>query len=523
MDKKTTIVIVHWNTPHTLEKQLSGLTQYQDNLNIVVVDNASDKSVSWIKKRFSSITVIENKINRGFGSACNQGTLKREGEWFLFLNPDVEITPTQIRQLIHDSEKKGYDAACPESEKKDYHKPIPSPLSLLAEFTPLGRLLPLKLYPLKTLFGGCLLIKKKVFQALSGFDERFFLWFEDSDISCRLLKNKYSIGTIPLIISHEGGASFKNLADQYKRDIFFHSMYIYAKKHFCFFGIFIIWLIKKKYSLRKILPTISNHTSLTIANMKESLLKNFFSQNKNCLSEIQELIVVSNAITNENVWKWRRSYLEVRFIPIEKNRGFASTANIGLNVSTGSWIGTINDDVILQKNWIKECLSCGGNNVGSLNPVIYKKDHTVESAGISILKKGKAVPHTVLLQKVSCFSTDASNGAAVLYQKNALNKVGLFDERFGSYLEDIDLSLRLKRNGFLNMVALHSKIIHYGQSTSQTMGWEKNLLDARNWIYVIAKNWKLSDFLLHGHSILLERIRNLYGIVKAFKKNKGVL
>ncbi len=515
MKKHITVVIVHWNTPLTLEKQLSNCINDQNDLQIIVVDNASKSSISWIKEKFPFIILIENKINYGFGSACNRGALEGKGEWLLFLNPDVEINSARIRQLIYNAEKNKYDAISPSTHKKEYNKPIPSVLSLLAEFTPLGKLLPLRLFTLKTLTGGCLLIKRSVFFSLGGFDERFFLWFEDSDLSFRLVKNKYKMGRIQSSILHKGGESFKSLDDQYKRDIFFHSMNIYAKKHFNFLGRCMVWLIKKKYSSRKILPIIGDHTSITIPNMKALLLSHFFSYNIHGLGEIDELIIVSSAIDNKNVWKWRKAYPTVRFIPIETNRGFASTVNIGLSVSTGSWIGTINDDVVLQENCISICLLYKNNTAGSLNPIIYKKNNTIESAGIIILKKGKAVPCTSLPRQTTSFTTDVSNGAAVIYQKSALNEVGLFDERFGSYLEDIDLSLRLKRKGYTNRVATQSSIIHYGQSTSKhSLGRKKRFYDARNWIYVIIKNWSMYDLIRYSPDILLERLKNLWGIAQ---------
>lgn len=514
MNKQITVVIVHWNTPTHLKKQLQALSPQQNNLHIVVVDNASKDPLLWVKKQYPSIILIENKINRGFGAACNQGTLHEEGEWLLFLNPDVEIDQHQINEMIAYAEKQHYDAACPASPKKEYNKSVPSMLSLLAEFTPLKRLFPLPLFPFKTLTGGCLLIKRKVFEDLGGFDERFFLWFEDSDLTYRLLKSNYSIGTIPISVVHEGGGSFKHLSTQYKRDIFFHSMHVYAQKHFHFLGRLIVSLIKKKYSARKLLPVINDHISITIPNMKESLLMEFFSHNQQCLFEIDELIVVSNALNNETVWQWRETHPTVRFIPIEKNRGFAATVNIGFNVSTGSWVGTINDDVIMGRNWIKQCLVCADKNTGSINPVVFKQNGQIESAGITILKRGKAEPLRTILQNRACFAVNATNACAVVYRKEALNKVGLFDEQFGSYLEDIDLSLRLKRNGFANMVSTQSTIIHYGQLTSRSLGRKKRWYDARNWIYVILKNWSIIELIKNTPSIIMERMRNVYSICK---------
>ena len=238
------------------------------------------------------------------------------------------------------------------------------------------------------------------------------------------------------------------------------------------------------------------------------------------------MIVVTSSIKNADIWKWRREYPEVRFIPIEKNKGFASTVNIGFRVSAGKWLGTINDDVVLTKNWLEKLLICLDQKVGSINPIIYRKTGEIESAGIKILLKGKAEPKKsnrfgngrgVSVPEL-CLETDTTNAACVIYSKKALNNVDLFDEKFGSYLEDIDLSLRLKRAGYKNIVSLNSKVKHLGQSSSKHLGIKKQIYDFRNWIYVILKNWSLKDLLFNFPSIIVERMRNISGMIKTLLK-----
>jgi len=376
----------------------------------------------------------------------------------------------------------------------------------------------------KTLFGGCLLIKSEVLKSLGGWDERFYLWFEDSDLTLRLLKNDFKIGWVPLLVKHSEGAAFNKLDSHFKQEVFFHSLDIFAKKHFSLFGRFSISALKKRYTKRKVLPEIHEGVSLTVPNLKYELLQTFFRENKPYLSRFAELTVVSSALTGKNIWDWRKKYPEVRFIPIEKNAGFASTVNIGFRVSTGRWLGTVNDDVILTRDWYKYLLNCNDKNIGSFNPLILQKNGEIESAGINILPKGKAVPildyhididRTKLAPK-DCFEVEATNAASVIYSKEALNKVGLFDEKFGSYLEDIDLSLRVKKAGYKNVVSSESKVYHYGQTTSKQLGVRKNYYDLKNWILVILKNWTMSDLISNLPAILVERLRNLSGVLKSF-------
>lgn len=246
--KFITVIIVHWNTPKLLKKQLT-LLKPEQNLKIIVVDNKSEKSVDWIKKDFPNITLIKNSVNRGYAGGCNSGAKRAKDNWLLFLNPDVLIANKQIFAMADQAEKNNLDAASPEPGSSSYQKPLPSPLSLLVEFTPFNRLIDLDIFKQKTLFGGCLLIKNKVLKQIGGWDERFFLWFEDSDLTKRLYDNNHRVGWLNIKVSHIGGTSFKRLEDKNKRKIFFTSMNLYAKKHFSIVGKLVVLLIKIKYLL----------------------------------------------------------------------------------------------------------------------------------------------------------------------------------------------------------------------------------------------------------------------------------
>ncbi len=242
------LVIVHWNTPELLKNQLSQLIKSK-RLQIIVIDNYSTKPIDWLHKEFPRVTLLRNKENRGYAQACNQGAKLAKTDWVLFLNPDVQLNADQVSKMLNYCMKHNIDAASPQSSSHGYEKAIPSIRSLLLEFTPLGRIFKQKKSEQKTLFGGCLLIRSSVFNKLTGWDEDFFFWFEDSDLTYRLYQNKFSVGWIPIMVEHIGGASVKKISDRKQRKLFFTSMKIYAKKHFSFFGRFIVWLIAQRYTM----------------------------------------------------------------------------------------------------------------------------------------------------------------------------------------------------------------------------------------------------------------------------------
>ena len=239
---KISVIIVHWNTPHELKVQGSKF-KFQNDLEVIVIDNASEKSIKNLKLGTKNFNLIKNKENLGFTKACNQGAKMAKGEWLLFLNPDTHITSENILKFVSKAEEQNLDAASLQPLEDNYLKPLPTPLSLLVEFSPIRRLVPLSIFRQKTLFGGGLLIKKSVLENLNGWDEKFFLWFEDSDLTKRLLVNGYKIGWVDVPYAHAGGTSFKKLSDQRKKDIFFTSMNFYSNKHFGFFGQLVVRFI----------------------------------------------------------------------------------------------------------------------------------------------------------------------------------------------------------------------------------------------------------------------------------------
>src|SRR3989338_11119321 len=131
---KLSRIIIHYNTVSLLKSQLSNLV-LNNNLEIIVIDNNSTQSIKDIKTAFPDITFIENSINYGYAFACNHGASIANGEWLLFLNPDVGISTDQALQLVENAENKKLDACSPDIKDPHYQKPFPSFLSLLIEFT----------------------------------------------------------------------------------------------------------------------------------------------------------------------------------------------------------------------------------------------------------------------------------------------------------------------------------------------------------------------------------------------------
>lgn len=248
---KLTCVIVKYKNPELCEKLVDSLSD--GTLEIVLSDNHAQDISDKLREKKACYVYIDNKANVGFGKAANTGAKCANTDWLLFLNPDVDISAENANLLVMRAIEASFDSCCPSTQDPRYNEPLPSFWWFLARFTPLKRIPIFSLLANKkslTLWGGCLLIKKTVFDKLGGFDERFFLWFEDSDITKRLIDRGYKVGRVEVPgIKHIGGISFESMSDKEKRKIFFTSATIYADIHGNIWEKALARLLKLRYSI----------------------------------------------------------------------------------------------------------------------------------------------------------------------------------------------------------------------------------------------------------------------------------
>jgi len=253
-----TIGIVNYNTKDDLKDCLNQILKSPPEVSysIIVVDNNStDESMEFLenlnKKR---IRLILNNENKGFGSACNQIAKEIDTPYILFLNPDVKITKGAIDKLISFMENRPEVAIVtgkllnPDGTIQLSCRRFPTILRALSGRASLFR----SIFPNNPISrdymlcnldydkiqfpdwvrGAVMLIKTNLFKEISGFDEQFFLYLEDTDLCLRLRKMGYEIAYNPeAIFYHKLGSSTKKKEFQTKL-IHNVSMYYYVKKNF---------------------------------------------------------------------------------------------------------------------------------------------------------------------------------------------------------------------------------------------------------------------------------------------------
>ena len=96
------IVIVNWNAGLLLKECVESILKYSIDLveQLIIVDNASTDNSLWLLPAHTAITIIQNKTNKGFASACNQGYALSTAEFLLLLNPDTRLLPGTLQASV---------------------------------------------------------------------------------------------------------------------------------------------------------------------------------------------------------------------------------------------------------------------------------------------------------------------------------------------------------------------------------------------------------------------------------------
>ena len=206
------IIIVTFNSQDCIKNCISSISKnYKKNYEIIIIDNnSSDNTIEIIKKNINSnIKFIQNKRNYGFTKAVNQGFKICRGEYILNLNPDVEILDKSIEILIEKMNTNNSigiispQLVFPDGKIQSTCRRFPTywniftELTFLNQFSPKSKLLngwKMGDFNHKTEMsvdqtaGAAFIIKKKLFDKLSGLDERFPMFFSDVDL-CKRVKN----------------------------------------------------------------------------------------------------------------------------------------------------------------------------------------------------------------------------------------------------------------------------------------------------------------------------------------------
>ncbi len=245
------VVIVNWNGGALLRACLAGLAAARDAeaVQVTVVDNASeDGSTEDLPALPRPLRLIRNDANLGFGRACDQGAAAGDAPAILFLNPDTQVAPDArrvARTALTADPRTGIVGARlvdPDGRTARSCARAPSVTGLLGRALALDRLGLARPHFLlewdheedravDQVMGAFLMIRRDLFQALGGFDPRFFVYWEDVDLCARARSAGFAVRHVAgAVVRHVGQGTTRQVRAR-RLFYFLRSQILYAGKH----------------------------------------------------------------------------------------------------------------------------------------------------------------------------------------------------------------------------------------------------------------------------------------------------
>jgi len=244
------VVIVNYRSAsHTAAAVASARAAAREDatdITVTVVNNADDPfHLEALVASQGSARFIHNEVNVGFGAACNAGAAQGTGRFILFLNPDATLKPgyfSACTEFMDDPSSGNVGIVGPAIEdmrgvRSRTSSALPGAGSLLARTLGLSQgFLPAKVHntsgPVGQVMGAALMIRRKLFEELGGFDPRFFLYYEDVDLCARAksrgattyyLATAHAVHIGRISSSHDRGMTLA---------LYLRSRFTYARLHF---------------------------------------------------------------------------------------------------------------------------------------------------------------------------------------------------------------------------------------------------------------------------------------------------
>lgn len=254
------VILVNWNAGEQLKNCLRSIVAHGGNLvkQVVVVDNASsDASLERIEELGLPLKIVCNSENLGFAKACNQGAKGSTADYLLFLNPDTRLfKDSLIKPLAFMEQPENQKIGITGIQLVDEDGRVartcarfPTPAMFFSKMLGLNILFP-RQFPshfmsewdhgetreVDQVMGAFFLIRRHLFETLNGFDEHFFVYFEEVDLSYRAKNAGWkTVYLADAKVYHKGGGT----SEQVKATRMFYSLrsrILYGYKHFDWFS-----------------------------------------------------------------------------------------------------------------------------------------------------------------------------------------------------------------------------------------------------------------------------------------------
>jgi GT2 family glycosyltransferase len=276
-----------------------------------------------------------------------------------------------------------------------------------------------------------------------------------------------------------------------------------------------------------------------------------------CLSSLlaqtclpQEIVLVDNGSTDGSAEYVEASYSGVRVIRLPENLGFAAANNLAIRQSSGAYVALLNNDAYAESDWLARLVEaaesgprvgmCASKMVFAHQPdVLNSTGVCVDRAGIAWDRRGGEADDDHEKRPVEIFG---ACGGAALYRRAMLDEVGLFDEDFFAYMEDVDLAWRARGVGWRCLYVPAARVYHAHSATGVEGSPFKSFQLGRNKVWLLAKNYPFKQLWMYAPLVaiydfaaviyalvarrdvhaLRGRLAGLAGIARVWQKRRGL-
>ncbi len=209
-----------------------------------------------------------------------------------------------------------------------------------------------------------------------------------------------------------------------------------------------------------------------------------------------ETVVVDNASCDGSIEMVRKQFPRVRVIANSRNLGFATANNVGIRASSAPFVATLNNDTEPRPDWLERlvepALQDPGVGMVASKMLFAHRPGMLNSAGIALDRAA------IAWDRLGGEPDRGGDGVeevfgpcagAALYRRAMLDQIGLFDEEFFAYLEDVDLAWRARLAGWRCLYVASAAVLHVHSATGVEGSPFKSYHLGRNKLWCIAKNY----------------------------------
>ncbi len=536
---KVAIITLNYNGKKDTLELLESLKKFQISnfkfqIKTIVVDNgSSDGSVLAIRKQFPKVDILQTGKNLGFAGGYNRGIEYAriwEADYFLIINNDCLIKDDNLLEELIKTVKndvglvspKIYFAPLFEFHKDKYNRQDLGKVLWFAggkfDWDNIGNIhrgldeVDTGKYDMveesEIFSGACVLIKKEVLEQVGRFDEKYFLYFEDSDLAKKAKDAGFKIyfnGKTAIYhkVSQSTGIG-STITDYYhtRNRLIFGMKYgrlrtklaLLREASWLFLfgrraqrqGVLDYYLgdvreieavASVEYPLKLSIGIVNYNT----ADLTKKLLQSIFSQNTNNL----EVIVLDNGNVDPVFEKIKEFLPRIKYLKNKENEGFSKGYNKTIKYSLGQYYLMFNSDIEVLPGSISEMIKRADEfkEEAVLGGKLIFPDGTKQDSAFHLPTLTGAFKEYFLAEKGAYFMFEPSADqpsqveglvmACLLIPLNIINKVGLLDEGTFIFFEDIEYARRLKRLGVPLYFVPSAKFIHHHGASTKGIGTNK--------------------------------------------------